>query len=1856
MLNHETFKELAMKMHRTVLVVAGVLAVMSALSGPWISAIAQVPKPDIAAAVKAERAKLLGSVPLSKLGEYEAKPDEQGDYVYEAGSAKVLLTDGDFKIENDWNVKGLTVATIPQVFVPLGVRPNLGLFWKLGEIAPGKYFVGVLYRCDDGKVEAPATFNAVYLNGRVIQCSTLSDPVQIAPGVWLAELQAAAAESLKGGDEIAIIPPANAPLTAVRLVLHAKEPLRGAHRTFTNYGQQYHWPATALRINAHCEFVNSKGQAIPLDSGGWGEQQLAKSPDDFLRDSSGKAVALCRIANPLPVPVTVDYECVLRSYYLKVVGKDSGKITLQPHERITRKVAFDILWDEPAYSMHATVHAVNPPDLGYPEADTVSLFPGLRQSIPWPDSFNHAYHRRVYFLDPAKTSHQVCLLSGQWEMGLTTDLNPPMPAPADIKFIPQGVPLGYLFTINMTPRPRGAYLRRTFEAPADMAGGSCRLVIKDVSDEATAYVNGKKVGNVRGESAPLIADLAGVLKPGKNEIVIVLRDLLAIMDPAYVNPKNPVYSRLYSDAPGCEGESALRMDEISLEVSPAISSEDVLVMPSYRKKSLASRINVVNHSPKATDVVVKAVVNDGDKDVFDLGQKGLSLETGKAEEVTFDKPWPDAHLYGPQDPFMYVLRVTVTDKETGKTLDVSRDRFGFRESWIEGASVYYNGHVAKFKGITGAVVLGVESDFQINRGAMMPDYMDEIGLPASESISGVYNQPSDHNVKRDIYWETAETNMIACLKRCMNHPCIVAWDLSNEWYCFLPYAGSDMKAGARRFEHMSETLLKHDPTRWTFFNGDGDLGGLHNSYCGHYITWAVQPPMCGYNLQGHSTYLPDGGFYRPLDGDFKPGQKIRFSPFYDDDFFINYGQKVFMNTENLWKVGSLMPPGFTRLLGDEDVLSPAMDCSGPSVWFWKNNLDGHRDAGTTSVSSYAVLGASHRGYVLQEFILPEVIHHGFSSRTMNMKYDVLNDVYTPADMTFKWSLTGPDGKAVAGDSRDYKMAPCDLKRDSLSFKLPDVDKRTTFVFDTRLETGGKLVYGEQRDIEVWPDKPSAAAPKAGLNATLSVGPTGPRGLGGPKTVNAAKNIFLFDPKGKTAETFKAAGIVFDTVASLNVLEKMDHARLEMLIVVGEGALDETNASAVARLDGLAAEGASVLILAQTTSPVGLPAATRIDSREWYSQTFVRMATHPILEGITSWDLHFWGPDRVVARGAYNKPDGGPALTLIDSGTDIGLEWVEMMEFFRGKGRYIICQLPLIGSFNDEPMARELLGRTLNYLGGNEPFLAPTGKLQVVAKADGLIHNALRQAGASFDLVKPDAVFDGKSVVLVDATTRPTDEQATAWAKAIGEGATVVVAGATPGDEAWLTRLAGKQVTITVPKYDMWMGRGYRVGFDKLTAGISHCDIYYKRYETVESASFQAEEPALTIEPLQDYAVSATDARELVYPGAMLSIEASKGKLVIDQRRWMSDNERLGKYARRQLTSLLLGLGVQIAPIAAPRELPKDVTYKPLDLTAFANRTLYDDVADDGKGGWSDQGPSADMRTFPTGKQFFQGVPFVIDKEKSCIVLANISTSKPGSDKMPREVTIPIGYKAQGFYFLHSAAYAGPGLTGLYQIQYADGSTFDVPLRTGENIYDWTVPPGLFLREKGTTSNFAWTGKCPMFPTISVFRMLWVNPRPDQPVKAVRFSNPAGEAVPILVAITAALANGQSADAPKNLVEIRDLLTQAARLATDKKDKEALEVVKKAVAIDPTFTTSQQALLDLYEKAGDEDIVLEAYKAWVQAGATTPLPYNRIAQILETRKDFKGALDFYTRSLKVEWNQPPIIEARKRLETVVAGGK
>jgi tetratricopeptide (TPR) repeat protein len=663
--------------------------------------------------------------------------------------------------------------------------------------------------------------------------------------------------------------------------------------------------------------------------------------------------------------------------------------------------------------------------------------------------------------------------------------------------------------------------------------------------------------------------------------------------------------------------------------------------------------------------------------------------------------------------------------------------------------------------------------------------------------------------------------------------------------------------------------------------------------------------------------------------------------------------------------------------------------------------------------------------------------------------------------------------------------------------------------------------------------------------------------------------------------------------------------------------------------------------------------------------FVRTPQHPVFSGpvpqspisnlqspITSWDLHFWSPDHVSARGAYTKPEGGACVTLVDSGTDTGLEWVQMLECYRGKGLYLLNQFPVIGKDATEPMARDLALRLVRYIAGAEGFRQPIQPLYVVAQPGSAALDRLKAVGVDCRVLQPETAWPTGATVLLDAGGLPDSfAPPAAWRTAVADGATVVVNGPVPAQSNLLAALAARPVTLTAQPYGMWEGRGYRNGFTWLTAGLSQIDLYWKDYDGAEAGSGQAENPKLKIEDLCWWSAAADGMTEHIFPGALVELPVGKGRLIVDTLRWETGKTKIDGLTARVVSALMIGLGVGIEPYVPPRSLPAGVTYQPVDLSAYANRGFVDEVGDDGKGGWTDQGPKLDLREFPTGKQTFGGVPFLIGAEpQGCIVLR--SNARPFPNLQPEEVTLPLGFPVEGLWFLHGLAYSSKGEAGRYQIQYADGSEQEIVLESGTNLRDWNGAPGGFAREKGTQSRVAWTGSTPVFPVICVYQMLWVNPRPDVAVKAVRFANPARASCPVLVGLTAAVKGLQTAVDSGAGQQARAALEKGLAAFNAGKDAEARTLLTGAITLDPALDAAHQALGQVCERLQDEDATLATYRAWAQAGARTPLPFNKIGAILERRKDYRGALDAYTRSLEIEWNQPLAIEAKQRLSGLV----
>lgn len=130
----------------------------------------------------------------------------------------------------------------------------------------------------------------------------------------------------------------------------------------------------------------------------------------------------------------------------------------------------------------------------------------------------------------------------------------------------------------------------------------------------------------------------------------------------------------------------------------------------------------------------------------------------------------------------------------------------------------------------------------------------------------------------------------------------------------------------------------------------------------------------------------------------------------------------------------------------------------------------------------------------------------------------------------------------------------------------------------------------------------------------------------------------------------------------------------------------------------------------------------------------------------------------------------------------------------------------------------------------------------------------------------------------------------------------------------------------------------------------------------------------------------------------------------------------------------------------------------LDLAPFANMGFRDEVAGDGKGGWSDQGIQ-DLRQYDPRWQSFCGMDFRIpdprkNNGKAVLTFHHELYCKTGLRKV--KVDISREQPAGRFFYLLNTGCWMPGNTvvGTVRFRYADGSTERVELREGVHLADW----------------------------------------------------------------------------------------------------------------------------------------------------------------------------------------------------------
>ena len=227
----------------------------------------------------------------------------------------------------------------------------------------------------------------------------------------------------------------------------------------------------------------------------------------------------------------------------------------------------------------------------------------------------------------------------------------------------------------------------------------------------------------------------------------------------------------------------------------------------------------------------------------------------------------------------------------------------------------------------------------------------------------------------------------------------------------------------------------------------------------------------------------------------------------------------------------------------------------------------------------------------------------------------------------------------------------------------------------------------------------------------------------PRQIAACARIAMFDPKGVTAGLFRRLGIEFTEIDAGTSLQGY------AMLIIGREAISRSGA--LPDISGVT-EGLKVLVFEQSHEALTERLGFR-SNVHGIRQVFVRVDSHPALQGIGETNLHDWrgaatltppyldvpegethdptwrwcgfentrvwrcGNHGNVASVLIEKPPVGDFLPILDCGFD--LQYSPLLECVEGKGRIMFCQLDVSGRTEDDPAAAAICRNLVRYLEG-----------------------------------------------------------------------------------------------------------------------------------------------------------------------------------------------------------------------------------------------------------------------------------------------------------------------------------------------------------------------------------------------------------------------------------------------------------------------------------------------------------------------------------------------------------------------------
>jgi beta-galactosidase len=1087
-----------------------------------------------------------------------------------------------------------------------------------------------------------------------------------------------------------------------------------------------------------------------------------------------------------------------------------------------------------------------------------------------------------------------------------------------------------------------AWYRRTVKVPAGKRGERVVLRFEAVNFESTVYWNGQQVAHHLEGLLPFEADVTEYVEFGADNTVHVL-----VRSPGSGAHSSDGYH--YPCGSWWGQTCAGIWQDVWLLTRPAVSVDDTAVTTSVRNSAFSAATTVRNDGTAAATCWVEHTVWDGPRQVQRTGEQ-ISVPAGGTAAVEAAKAWKDARLWSPEDPHLYELRVDIRDSAKGPVRDSKVVRFGFREVWTDGPRLLLNGKPLMLRGDAWHYMGSVQNsrgyaaqwmrmakDAGVNymRLHAMPyppvyyDVADETGM-LLVGESGIYGSSGNYAMKSQDFWDNCATHLTARTRRDRNHPSVIAWSAENEMLAAFGQSYSQQVAAFK------PVVLAEDTTRPVYFEGDQDPEGAGDFRSTHY-------PL---EITSGNTAIPESarafapGGSRGDDWDRKKPFLIgEFSSMYyanPSDVSALGGPDAYADLDGLWGAHALtlraqiegfryagitgISPWNTvwygmRPLPFDGTSTPAHDpgTSGPRlrrVGAYASTLNPGFQHGLPEWQPNPIHDAVARVFKPQAAYPLDYRTHFWGGSTLTRQLAVYNDDGADAAFTVTWSVAAKGAKSRSGHA-SVTVPAAGHGAVTATLALPSVKKVTAATWHITVDHGRKRVFSDSSAITLHP-----------------------KAAGG--TVPASVRAAVVEPSGPGA-TSAALGKLGATTRVLADLAELPDPGAEIL-VFAEGDTTEVSADDGKRIAEFAEAGGQVLVLARSSLANLLPWPLFTAGA---AQTVTHLCAphHPALDGIGKDDLRWWATDSEhVVETVVLKPQFGALRPLAVSGT--ALTGSALADARYGKGGFLLCQYPVVGAADAEPVAAKLLGNLLGHLGSAEA--AAPRRMGVLAAESSDVRTTLKAAAADFTgLTAVDAdALAGLDLLLVDAAAGDNPplasfaSNASAVADWVRAGGTLWINGAVPDSLSDVAAVLPSGARLTA--VDTGHQHGAVVtGKSALTDGITHADLDWapSGAPLVSYALDASGGTAAATTRAVDWGAFSSGTEQTKYaravnstlgftPGAALwQGGLGSGSVVVDQLQWATKS---GLPAQVGLASLIAaGLGAGFLGGTGSGELPTD---------------------------------------------------------------------------------------------------------------------------------------------------------------------------------------------------------------------------------------------------------------------------------------------------------------------------------------------